>query len=160
METSFTVLKPITPPISRSRRSSSASSSSSSSDVTHLTTSQSPRKRHGSSNPPHAPVASTSASAPRLRTRQIVADLARELERVRREADRLLFERDEEITRLEADQSLRRREMAELYGSLDTLLGLAGRVDLRAPQDVPLPPDSPAPDQVSWPPNELFLSRC
>lgn len=152
------------PPISRSRRSSSASSSSSSSDVTRLTTSQPPRKR---SQPGHAPVASTSASAPRLRTRQIVADLARELERVRREADRLLFERDEEvcplrdaslvdyahdcpqqITRLEADQSMRRREMAELYSSLDTLLGLAGRVDLGSPQHASLPPDSPALDIV------------
>lgn len=35
---------------------------------------------------------------PRIKSRQLIGDLARELERVRREADHLLFERDEEVS--------------------------------------------------------------
>lgn len=80
---------PVLPTASHSRHSSSASSSSSSSEVTRRTTSQAQRRKP-------EPVAT---STPRLRTRQVVADLSRELERVRREADRLLFERDEEVCR-------------------------------------------------------------
>ncbi|KAL8277667.1 hypothetical protein RQP46_009940 [Phenoliferia psychrophenolica] len=69
----------------------------------------------------------------------VVADLARELERVRREADRLLFERDEEITRLEDEQAQRRQELAGLYSSLDTLLALGGEASLKMAASVPLP---------------------
>lgn len=43
-------------------------------------------------------VATRKKRTPRMRTRQLVADLSRELERVRREADRLLADRDEEVS--------------------------------------------------------------
>lgn len=46
-----------------------------------------------------------------------------------------------QITRLEAEQMQRRKELSSLYGSLDTLLGLGGGVDLRNATSVPLPPD-------------------
>lgn len=153
-ETSFEVSgvwKPIVPSsgASHSRHSSSASSStSSSSEETHLTTSD---PRHS------APMASGSRGAltprPRIKSRQLIGDLARELERVRREADHLLFERDEEIVRLETEQAFRKQELGSLYGSLDTLLSMGHSPRKPSPSssstkrsanpvEVPLPDDS------------------
>ena len=61
---------------------------------------------------------------PPMRTRQLVADLSRELERVRREADRLLAERDDEIATLQSERILKQKETLDLYRSMDTLLGM------------------------------------
>ncbi|KAM0752760.1 hypothetical protein T439DRAFT_323374 [Meredithblackwellia eburnea MCA 4105] len=78
------------------------------------------------SHHPHAVFTTSTPSStmikPKLRTKQVVADLARELERVRREADHLLFARDEHIARMESEQEQRKKELEALYGSLDTLV--------------------------------------
>ena len=66
--------------------------------MTHRTTSISSSKTGGASSYRQAAPGRSSASAPRLRTRQLVADLAQELDRIKGEADRLLFERDEEVS--------------------------------------------------------------
>lgn len=92
-----------------------------------------------------------------MRTRQLVADLSRELERVRTEANRLLAERDEEIVTLESERELRQKEMSGLYKSLDTLLGLGHGLTAGAPLGAPSGPPQSQTSQAggSRPPSVL-----
>ncbi|GAA5919943.1 hypothetical protein JCM5296_002036, partial [Sporobolomyces johnsonii] len=106
-ETTLRIAKAVKPP---PRRPSSSASSSS------------PEPSH-----PHVRQenAAQRTSSSTLGLRDTIADLSSEVERTRRQADHLLAERDAEIARLEAEQRLRRDEMAQLYASLDTLLNLS-----------------------------------
>ncbi|GAA5946524.1 hypothetical protein JCM1841_005513 [Sporobolomyces salmonicolor] len=121
-ETTLSVSKAVKPPARpphTQRPSSSASSSSAESTHPHVRQKNAARGTNSST----------------LGLRHTIADLSSEMDRTKRDADRLLAERDAEIARLEAEQRLRRDEMAQLYASLDTLLNLS---HLPAPAQSPM----------------------
>lgn len=86
----------------------------------------------------------------KLSSKQVIADLSRELERVRRDGESLLRERDDQVSvpwrswssfvergrlqidRLQHERQLRKTELKDVYLSFDTLLGLGGAVELSA----------------------------
>ncbi|GAA6015748.1 hypothetical protein JCM10207_008784 [Rhodosporidiobolus poonsookiae] len=76
---------------------------------------------------------------PRPSKRGLIAQLSAQLRRVEEETRSALQEKEDEITRLKADQQARRDEAQQLYRSLDTLLALGGPP---AAQNVPLPPST------------------
>ncbi|GAA5978574.1 hypothetical protein JCM21900_004736 [Sporobolomyces salmonicolor] len=142
-ETTLRVIKAVKPPARpphTRRPSSSASSSSAESTHPHV----------------HQKNAARRTSSSTLGLRHTIADLSSEMDRTRREADRLLAERDAEIARLEAEQRLRRDEMAQLYASLDTLLNLS---HLPAPAQSPMSAAFPSSSKGHHPPAPLADPR-
>ncbi|GAA5825063.1 hypothetical protein JCM11251_006083 [Rhodosporidiobolus azoricus] len=109
---------------SRAHRRSSSSSSACTSIPHQLSSNHS---KFGSTRPTQRSRTSKTA---------LIGHLSRQLVKEKREAQRTLTEKDEEIARLTADQSSRRAEAQKLFDSLDTLLFLGAP---SFPQTVPIP---------------------